>query len=60
VKTWKFLRATVQDIETDAPHLLLELSREYPQKTEAETILKILKRIVAKHHPEPVEEVDRV
>lgn len=50
----------MQDIETDAPHLLLEPSREYPQKTEAETILKILKRIVAKHHPEPVEEVDRV
>jgi hypothetical protein len=60
IDTWKFLRATVQDIETDAPYLLLEPSREYTQKTEAETILKILKRIVAKHHPEPVEEVDRV
>ncbi|NJN68815.1 MAG: hypothetical protein HC884_20000 [Chloroflexaceae bacterium] len=47
IDTWKFLRATVQDIETDAPHLLIEPSREYTQKTEAETILKILKRIVA-------------
>jgi hypothetical protein len=46
IDTWKFLRAVVQDLDSDAPTLLLEPSREYVQKFEAELILKLLKRIV--------------
>jgi hypothetical protein len=47
--SWTFVRAEVTDIETDLPTLRVEYSREYTEKTEAETILKILKRIVAKY-----------
>ena len=47
VDIWRFVRAAVQDIESNAPVLTLELSREYVQKFEAETILKLLKQIVA-------------
>jgi hypothetical protein len=46
IDTWKFLRAIVTDIDSDAPRMTLEPSREYVQKLEAETILRILKRIV--------------
>jgi hypothetical protein len=47
VDTWKFFRAVVQDIDSENPTMLLEASREYGQKTEAEAILKLLKHIVA-------------
>jgi hypothetical protein len=49
--TWTFVRAEVSDIEAFKPTMLLESSREYSEKLEAETILKILKRIVAKGLP---------
>lgn len=45
--TWKFFRAVVQAIDTPAPTMLLAASREYSQKMEAETILKLLKQIVS-------------
>lgn len=45
--TWKFLRAVVQGGEGDAPTLTLEPSPEYVEKLEAETILRLLKHIVA-------------
>ncbi|MDM8527834.1 hypothetical protein QUF58_06410 [Anaerolineales bacterium HSG24] len=44
--SWTFLRAIIQDIDTKRPQLTLESSREYVEKIEAETILKILKLIV--------------
>jgi hypothetical protein len=47
--TWKFVRAKVTNLDSDLPTLQLEYSREYAEKLEAETILKILKQIVAKH-----------
>jgi hypothetical protein len=52
--SWTFLRAEVTDIETDLPTLRVEYSREYTEKTEAETILKILKFIVAKYLQPPL------
>lgn len=45
--SWTFVKAIVQEIESDKPMLQVEHSREYTEKTEAETILKILKRIVS-------------
>jgi hypothetical protein len=47
--TWKFVRAELEGIETERPTMRLEYSREYSEKYDAETILKILKSIVAKH-----------
>ena len=46
---WTFVRAEVAEIEADKPILRVEYSREYAEKTEAETIFKIIKRIVSKH-----------
>ncbi len=46
---WTFVRAEVSEIDTDLPTLRIEPSREYTEKTEAETIFKILKKIVSKH-----------
>lgn len=46
--SWTFIRALVQEIDTDRPQMTLESSREYVEKIEAETILKILKQIVEK------------
>ncbi|MEO0536237.1 MAG: hypothetical protein AAF215_20475 [Cyanobacteria bacterium P01_A01_bin.123] len=43
---WTFVRAEVIGMESDRPVLHLESSREYSEKLEAETILKILKQIV--------------
>jgi len=51
--SWTFVRAEVTDIETDLPTLQVEYSREYTEKIEAETILKILKLIVAKYLHQP-------
>jgi hypothetical protein len=47
--TWKLVRAEIKDIETDRPTMRLEYSREYSEKYEAETILQILKLVVAKY-----------
>ncbi len=47
--TWKFVRAEVSEIGSDRPTLTTEYSREYVEKLEAATILKLLKGIVQKH-----------
>jgi hypothetical protein len=47
--TWKFVRAEISEIEGDRPILKTEYSREYVEKLEATTILKILKGIVQHH-----------
>jgi hypothetical protein len=47
--TWKFVRAEISEIEGDRPILKTEYSREYVEKLEATTILKILKGIVQRH-----------
>jgi len=47
--SWTFVRAEVEDIESDLPVLRVEYSREYAEKTEAETILKILRLIIARY-----------
>lgn len=46
--SWTFVRAEVSEIESDRPTLKVESSQEYSQKSDAETILKVLKSIVAK------------
>ncbi|MGK7873337.1 MAG: hypothetical protein AB4426_08490 [Xenococcaceae cyanobacterium] len=47
--SWTFLRAEVEGIEAEKPKIQVEYSREYVEKIEAETILKILKGIVSKY-----------
>ncbi|MCY7320294.1 MAG: hypothetical protein LH660_00425 [Phormidesmis sp. CAN_BIN36] len=47
--TWKFLRAEIENIDTEQPTMSLEYSREYVEKLETETIFKILKTIVARY-----------
>lgn len=44
---WKFVRAEVSNIELDRVKMKIESSREYSTKSEAEIILKILKKIVS-------------
>lgn len=46
---WKFLRAEINEIDSDMPTMQIEYSREYAEKSEAEIILKILKGIVSKN-----------
>jgi hypothetical protein len=46
---WKFVRAEVSGIASDRPLLRTEYSREYVEKLEAVTILKLLKGIVLRH-----------
>lgn len=46
IDIWKFVRAVVQHIDSSQPTILLEPSREYTQKFETETILKLLKHMV--------------
>jgi len=46
---WTFVRAEIEGIESERPIMRLESSREYAQQYDAETILKILKGIVAKY-----------
>lgn len=46
--SWTFIRAEVEEIDSDLPVLRVEYSREYVEKLEAETIFKILKGIVSK------------
>ncbi|MCP4699909.1 MAG: hypothetical protein GY862_24115, partial [Gammaproteobacteria bacterium] len=45
--SWTFVRAEFSDMEADIPRMLVEISREYAEKQEAEMILKILKNIVS-------------
>lgn len=47
--SWTFIRAVVEEIDSEEPKMTLESSREYVEKVEAETILKILKKIVRKY-----------
>ncbi len=47
--SWTFVRAEVRGIDSDHPSLSVEYSREYMEKLEALTILKLLKSIVARH-----------
>ncbi len=47
--SWAFVRAQVSGIDSDRPALRVEFSREYTEKTDAETILKLLKAIVARY-----------
>ncbi|MEZ4866481.1 MAG: hypothetical protein R3C14_34500 [Caldilineaceae bacterium] len=47
--SWTFVRATVEEFTGERPTMTLEFSREYVEKIEAATILKILKQIVATH-----------
>jgi hypothetical protein len=44
--SWTFLRAEVSLIKSDRPMLSIECSREYSERLETATILKLLKRIV--------------
>ena len=44
--SWKFMRAEIAGIETEKPTMRVEYSREYIEKREAETIFKIIKKIV--------------
>ena len=47
--TWTFLRAEVDQIDSDRPTLYLESSREYIEKLEAATILQFLKQIIDRY-----------
>jgi hypothetical protein len=44
--SWTFLRAEVSQIQSDRPVLRIECSREYNERLETATILKLLKQIV--------------
>jgi hypothetical protein len=50
--SWTFIRAQITDIEYDIPKMRIESTREYVEKIEAETILKILKFLVS-HYISP-------
>lgn len=45
--SWTFVRAVVSQLDGDRPHLQVESSKEYSEKTDAEIILRILKGIVS-------------
>ncbi len=44
--TWTFLQGEIRNIDSDRPILSIEYSREYTQKYDANTILKLIKSIV--------------
>jgi hypothetical protein len=46
---WKFIRAEIEEIELKRVKMELEFSREYSAKLEGETILRILKKVVAQY-----------
>jgi hypothetical protein len=48
--SWTFVRAEVAQLDSDRPRLQAEYSREYTEKFDAETILKLLKAIIARHN----------
>jgi hypothetical protein len=58
--SWQFVRAEVTGFEADRPTLRVEFSREYAEKLEATTILKILKQIVAKYRHANDSAIDEV
>lgn len=45
--TWTFIRAEVSQIDSDRPVMRVETSREYVEKLEAQTIVRILKKIIS-------------
>ena len=47
--SWTFVRAIVSGLDIAKPTLYVESSREYAEKVDAETILKLLKVIVARY-----------
>jgi hypothetical protein len=47
--TWKFLRAEVDQLNSEKPVIQLEYSREYVEKLETEAIFRILKTIVSRY-----------
>jgi hypothetical protein len=49
---WTFARGLVSDIEAARPTMTVASSREYAEKVEAETILRILKSITGKYAQE--------
>ncbi|HKE05998.1 MAG TPA: Clp protease N-terminal domain-containing protein [Blastocatellia bacterium] len=49
---WTFMKGLVSDIEDDRPTMTVASSREYSEKIEAETILRILKYITGKYAQE--------
>lgn len=46
--TWTFAHAVVTNLDTERPHLTITLSQELTERTAAETILGILKGIIAR------------
>ncbi len=44
--SWTFFRAEVSQFESERPELVIESSREFGERLEAEAILKILKNLV--------------
>jgi hypothetical protein len=47
---WSLVRAEIAGLTADKPTLRVEFSREYSEPSEAEILVKILKRMVAKYH----------
>ena len=52
--SWTFVHGTVEELEADKPVFTAELSAEYGERFEAETILQILKFIAAKYINESI------
>ncbi len=52
--SWTFVHGTVEGLEADKPVFTAELSAEYGERFEAETILQILKFIAAKYINESI------
>lgn len=46
---WTFLRAEVSGFEAEKPSLTVEFSQEFSEKTEAETICRVLKAMVGQY-----------
>src|SRR5262245_43253631 len=49
---WTFAHAVISDVEADRPTITVASSREYAEKVEAETILRILKSITGNYPQE--------
>jgi hypothetical protein len=47
--SWTFVRGLVSEIDSERPVIIIEHSREYAEKSEADTILRILKSVVIKN-----------
>lgn len=46
---WTLGRATIHGMDAEKPHMIVEYSRSYMEQIEAETILKVLKNIIARY-----------